>query len=398
MKNAVFRLRSKLGSARRAYRASVADPDSNLGDFVKGLFLRSPARPQSGASIDGAGDEGAVPPVLSDEHTAMRTRYTTRQGFILTDIISRKLGVDERFTILDGGAREALSDPRWQVFDPSRVRLFGFEPDTAEVENLNKEAADRGLDYQYFPGALWGTQTEVTFYENKSPGGGSCFPQNTDLTDRWKFQNQQDAFMSTDIFYPTGTQQWQTTTLDDWAEKRGGADIDFMKVNVQGAELEILRGGETLLPNVIGIMAEISFVESYKDRPFFSDIDSYLRAAGFEFFDMIGLHYMGRSASDVTASHLPGLYPLWGQLIEAHGVYFRDPIRCEQKGEDMSAFTLEKVLKLVAFAEVFGQVEYAFELLGWLEKHLQSKGNDKEASDIAELSANGRHLYTSLLN
>lgn len=66
--------------------------------------------------------------------------------------------------------------------------------------------------------------------------------------------------------------------------------MDFMKLNVQGANLEILRGGETLLSETLGVMAEISFVESYNGRPFLSDIHSYLREKGFQFFDMIGMH------------------------------------------------------------------------------------------------------------
>lgn len=42
-----------------------------------------------------------------------------------------------------------------------------------------------------------------------------------------------------------------------------------MKLNVQGVELEILRGGASFVDGTIGILAEISFVESYRNRPFF---------------------------------------------------------------------------------------------------------------------------------
>jgi FkbM family methyltransferase len=137
-----------------------------------------------------------------------------------------------------------------------------------EVEKLNTEAAKLGLDYHYFPRALWSQKTNITFYENKSPGGGSCFPQNTSITDRWKFQNTREYFLSSEIFYPLGTSTWKTITLDDWLRELGGVDSDFMKFNVRGAELEILRGGASLVDGTIGTMAEISFVELYRDRPF----------------------------------------------------------------------------------------------------------------------------------
>lgn len=322
-----------------------------------------------------------------------RERYITRQGFIITDLVSEALPAEERFIILDGGAREALSDPRWQVFDKGRVRLYGFEPDAAEIEKLNAEVRARGLDYRYFAGALWSAPATLTFYENKASGGGSFYEQNTDLTDRWKFENAKDLFYARDIFYPTGTSEWAMTSLDAWAAETGVDDIDFMKLNVQGAELEILKGSESLLDGVIGVMAEISFVESYKERPFFADIDAYLRARNFAFFDLIGHHCMGRARSPITAQHLPGLFPLYGQLVEGHGVYFKDPIDMEARGLDIGGLSKEKLLKLVCFAEVFGQIEYAFELLLWLADLLGRRGNAAGAGEINALAGEAESRY-----
>ena len=76
------------------------------------------------------------------------------------------------------------------------------------------------------------------------------------------------------------------------------------------------------------------------------------------------MHYVGREDSNI-ASHMPGLYPIWGQLIEAHGIYFRGSRNSEFRGEDLRRFTTPKILKPVRFAELFGKIEYAFELLEW---------------------------------
>lgn len=59
---------------------------------------------------------------------------------------------------------------------------------------------------------------------------------------------------------------------------------------------------------------------------------------------MIGLHCVGRANSAITEFHMPGLYPLLGQLIEAHSIYFRDPIDCERRGEGLEQFSLFKIL------------------------------------------------------
>lgn len=340
----------------------------------------------------------SIPSFNDRDFDGMHKRYVERRGFILTDMISELLPSDQRFTIIDGGARDALQDPRWRVFPPARVRLYGFEPDESEVEGLNAQAVEEGLDYRFFAGALWGKVADITFFENKSPGGSSCFPQNTDLTHRWKFQNQQDFFLSKDIFYPTGTSEWSTTTLDDWSSAVGGVDGDFMKLNVQSAELEILNGGKNVLKHLSGLMVEMSFVESYKARPFFSDIDTHLRDQGFRFFDLIGLHYMGRADAPITASHLPGLYPLWGQLIEAHGIYFRDPIEADQKGENLEEFSVWKILKLISFAEVFGQMEYAFEVLLWLSKNKEKLSSSISEEALSSLLVEGLRRYKMIMS
>lgn len=328
---------------------------------------------------------------------ALRDRYTRRTGFIVTDLVSDALAPQERFIILDGGAREALADPRWQSLEPRRVRLYGFEPDDKEVADLNRIAAERGLDYRYFAAGLWSAPGSLTFYENKSPGGGAFYEQNTGLTDRWKFANSEQKFLSADIFYPTDRSTWKVTSLQVWAAENAIDDLDFMKLNVQGSELEILKGSGQLLDAVIGLMVEVSFVESYKGRPFFSDIDAFLRQHRFSFFDLIGHHYMGRARSPITARHAPGLYPLWGQLIEGHGIYFKDPIELEARGMPVDQLSVAKLLKLAAFAEMFGQNEYAFELLEWIGARQRRLGDEAGEALVQSVLAAAESRYRAFL-
>jgi FkbM family methyltransferase len=364
--------------------------------IVRGILRRIRSRFPLVASpeLANVGAQASPAPTLDQ---SMVDRYTRRTGFILTDIISNSIGSLERFIILDGGAREALSDQRWQALEPKRVRLYGFEPDAKEVDELNRISAERGLDFRYYASGLWSEPARLTFYENKSPGGGAFFEQNTDLTDRWKFANSEQKFLSKDIFFPTKTSTWEMTSIAKWAKEVEVVDIDFMKLNVQGAELEILKGCDDLLETVIGLMVEVSFVESYKNRPFFADIDSFLRGHGFSFFDLIGHHYMGRARSPITARHAPGLYPLWGQLIEGHGIYFKDPIDLQKRGISTDHFTLVKLLKLVGFAEMFGQNEYAFELLEWLVERQRRLSDTAGVELVNSVLASAESRYRSIM-
>ena len=162
--------------------------------------------------------------------------------------------------------------------------------------------------------------------------------------------------------------------------------VDFMKLNVQGGELPVLQGAPVTLRNVLGVQTEVSFVESYVGRPMFSDVDSHLRSQGFEFFDFVAPHYMGRVRSPVTARQMPGLFGLYGQNVEAHVLYLRDPIRlAETRPEWLRGLTEARALKLVAIAETYHQVEFAFELLFWFEEHFSKCGESGTAGVMAEL-------------
>jgi FkbM family methyltransferase len=337
-------------------------------------------------------------PLELTESAAYR-RYRNREGFIIVDLVQAMVPADERFIILDGGAREAWSDPRWQAFVSNRLRLYGFEPDAAEVARLNEEAAARKVDCRYYPTGLWGQSGTAAFIANKSPGGGSFFEQNLGLTDRWRFESPEAAFLAREIFHPTGRETMAVTSIDDWARHTGVTDLDFMKLNVQGCELEILQGSTSLLGHVLGLMVEMSFVESYRARPYFSDIDTFLRTQGFAFFDFIGRHYIGRERSPIVVRHLPGMENsgLYGHLFEGHGIYFRDPIDMEARGLDVSMFATTKLLKLACFAEIFGQVEYAFELLLWHVERLEKGGDASSAGSIRAVTERAEATYRRVM-
>jgi hypothetical protein len=166
--------------------------------------------------------------------------------------------------------------------------------------------------------------------------------------------------------------------------------IDFVKLNVQGGEIAILKGMGPMLAAVQGILVEVAFVESYDDRPFFSDVDIFLRNAGFTFFDLLAHHYVGRAASPYTARHAPTvdgtlgqLRSSWGQLIEGHALYLRDPIAAVTPDADTGAVD-KNTLRLAVVADVFGQTEFALEILSWLRDGALRRGEQTMAATLAD--------------
>jgi hypothetical protein len=57
-----------------------------------------------------------------------------------------------------------------------------------------------------------------------------------------------------------------------------------LKIDVQGYELNVLRGAEKTLIDVDIILIETSFYELYKNQPLFKDIYDFLSNRGFDYY------------------------------------------------------------------------------------------------------------------
>ena len=64
---------------------------------------------------------------------------------------------------------------------------------------------------------------------------------------------------------------------------------DFIKIDVQGYELEVLKGATATLPRTQVVLAEVNLLDIHKDVPLLADIVGWLGARGFVAFDICGL-------------------------------------------------------------------------------------------------------------
>ncbi|VEL98575.1 FkbM family methyltransferase [Alteromonas sp. 76-1] len=62
-------------------------------------------------------------------------------------------------------------------------------------------------------------------------------------------------------------------------------NIDFVKIDTQGAELDVLKGGEKTLLNVTAVQIELSFLDIYSSAPLYFDVLKYLDDLGFMVVD-----------------------------------------------------------------------------------------------------------------
>ncbi len=101
----------------------------------------------------------------------------------------------------------------------------------------------------------------------------------------------------------------QVRTLDEiWPAIAGESERAYVKIDVQGAEMRVLRGGPfAFRDSVVGLQLEMSIDELYLGQPLWRELDAEIRGLGFELWDIVPGFRDARTK----------------RLLQFDGVYFR---------------------------------------------------------------------------
>ena len=181
------------------------------------------------------------------------------------------------------------------------TQVIGFEPVEAECQKLRSIYGNARVFLPY----VIGDGAEREFRICNEAMTSSLYEPNTPLLDL--FQNLGN------LTRVVSRGKAQTKRLDDIEEVR---DCDYLKLDVQGAELDVIRGAQQTLGHVLLVQTEIEFVPMYQDQPLFAEVDQGLRSAGFLFHKMLG--FAGRMFKPLAAGgniNAPGGQMLWGEAV-----------------------------------------------------------------------------------
>ncbi|HQV39099.1 MAG: FkbM family methyltransferase [Flavobacteriales bacterium] len=85
-----------------------------------------------------------------------------------------------------------------------------------------------------------------------------------------------------------------TRTLDDFCAEHAIAAIDLIHMDVQGAELMVLRGASSMLPHIRTVWMEVERIPLYLDQPVKQEVEAFMTGNG---FDLV-ISTVGRTAGD----------------------------------------------------------------------------------------------------
>ena len=147
--------------------------------------------------------------------------------------------------------------------------LVFFEPLSKSLEILeeNLSAYANQSNIQIFPYALGNEEKDVEMYVSDHGGMCSSILKPKIVLEQYpgiKFPSKETVKM---------------IKLDD--AEIDIADYNFMNIDVQGYELEVLKGSKRILKNIDYVYTEINVDEVYEDAPHVDKLDEFLSTYGF---------------------------------------------------------------------------------------------------------------------
>lgn len=193
-------------------------------------------------------------------------------------VLTKLFNISDSLIFFDIGACEGLSSVRYLSIFP-KSKIYSFEPipnnflkvlENKEKHNLtNLNAFELGLSAE---------KGEATFYVSSGK------PPNKDIpTDNsTDFGNK-----SSSLYKPGKTKEvhpWlefnesitiQTETLENFCKDHRIKSIDFIHMDVQGAELMVLEGAHKMISNINSVWLEVEKIELYEKQALKKDIEDF---------------------------------------------------------------------------------------------------------------------------
>ena len=196
--------------------------------------------------------------------------------------------------ILDAGASYGRISKRLMRRFP-QAHVFAFEPNPLYAERLRQFAEAEPRFHPQFV-ALSDRKGHAALHVTESPGSTSLLTPGQHMRELYR-----------DSVSVASCEQVEVTTIDDWVRSNDSPAVQLMKFDIQGAELQALRGAtETLGTSTLLIYAEIWFNPGYEGGALYSEIDLFLRSQGFVLYDLFKPKYDPKGPL------------LWGNAIFLH--------------------------------------------------------------------------------
>jgi FkbM family methyltransferase len=228
-----------------------------------------------------------------------------------------------RIKVVDIGANPINELPPYSgLLKAGDADVVGFEPAPEGLAKLNEI---KGPNETYLPYAI-GDGGRHTLHICRAPGMTSLLKPNLDVLNMFHGFPGWATVLS--------TEEVDTVKLDDIAETAG---VELIKMDIQGAELMVLRNAKKRLKSTLVLQVEVEFLKMYEDQPLFSEIEQFLRKQHFVFHRFFPLVSRTIQPMMVGGDQYAGL----SQSLWADAIFVRD-------FTDLKRLSPDQILKTAA--------------------------------------------------
>lgn len=184
--------------------------------------------------------------------------------------------------IMDIGSCEGEDSVKYSKLFPA-ARILAFEPLPDNQKLIRDNIEKYGVkNIEIVPVALSDTKTIADFHVS------SGNPEGRPNSEEWDFGNKSSSLLEPDKHKEITP--WvkfdkvisvQTDTLKAVCEEKAISFVDFAHIDVQGAELRVLKGAGRLLSDIKAIWMEVSIVSLYKEQPLKNEVEEFMKKNGF---------------------------------------------------------------------------------------------------------------------
>lgn len=194
--------------------------------------------------------------------------------------------IKDKIKFIDIGAAGDLI-PRWKKIE-NKIYTIAFEPDKEAFRKLKKKRKD---SKKIFNIALSDKKGNKKFYVCKDEEKSSFYKPNYEFL---------KSYPDHERYNIKKTIKFGVNKLDNI----GNFNPDFIKIDTQGSELEILKGSKKNLKNCLGLEIEVEFKEIYKGQKLFDEVFKFLNKNGFDFVDFSEKTYWSFNNSSKIGQNL----------------------------------------------------------------------------------------------
>lgn len=255
-----------------------------------------------------------------------------------------RLVADAALCVADLGARGGLDEDMLSIAWASEV--IGFEPDPEEAARLSKAGDPRWHKVTVLPYAIGGTSGPAVLHVPESSLGASLLRHNATMLDAFGYDN----------LHVDKTEIPVTVhTLDKLHASGELPRIDYLKIDIEGAELDVLKAGEATLRGCVALKVECSFVPQRVNQPLIWEVAHYLVSHNFCAMDLRDIQRWRRRNLPPHPYRIKFHMPYSrGQVAQCDIIFLRVP----ESSQDQS-----QRLRLVIASAVLGYYDYAVNVL-----------------------------------